>query len=152
MSEDIKALIKKLSPLMEEGSEVFQELSTFFGEGAKIEVNRGDLAKFLGHKRLYRIIRLQGKSYKDCVYQLVDDYPESMEALGMLRYYKAPQSNIKWEEIENAEIAIGQELTTNAYGWMPDAWTVFATKDAAAEATADNSHGMVAILAFDYGD
>lgn len=156
MAEDIKLLIKKLSPLMEESSEVFQELSTFFGEGAHIEVNRTDLAKFLGHKRLYRVIRVQGKSYKDCVYQLVDDYPESMEALGMLRYYKAPQGKIKWEEIENAEIAIGQELTTNAYGWMPDAWTVFSkpsnAEDIATAATQEHTHGMVAILAFDYGD
>lgn len=144
MAEDIKTKIKKLSPLMDENSEVFRELAIFFGEGSKIEVHNGDLAKFLGRKRLYRVIRLQGKSYKDCVYQLVDDHPESMEALGMLRYYKAPAGNIKWEEIENAEIAIGKELTTNPYGWMPDAWTVFPSNE--------TNHGMVAILAFDYGD
>lgn len=144
MAEDIKTNIKKLSPFMDENSEIFRELSIFFGEGSKIEVHPSDLAKFLGRKRLYRVIRLQGKSYKDCVYQLVDDHPESMEALGMLRYYKAPTGNIKWEEIENAEIAMGKELTTNAYGWMPDAWTVFPSSN--------DVHEMVAILAFDYGD
>lgn len=104
MAEDIKTKIKKLSPLMDENSEVFRELAIFFGEGSKIEVHNGDLAKFLGRKRLYRVIRLQGKSYKDCVYQLVDDHPESMEALGMLRYYKAPAGNIKWEEIEKTNL------------------------------------------------
>lgn len=122
---DIVEQIKKLSPLMDEASEIFQELATFFGDGSKIEVNQGDLAKFLGRKRLYRVIRLKGESYKDCVYQLVDDHPESMEALGMLRYYKAPAGRIQWEEIEKAEIAMGKELTTNAYGWTPDAWTLF---------------------------
>lgn len=135
---------------MEENSEIFQELSIFFGGDAHIEVNPSDLAQFLGHKRLYRIIRLKGTSYKDCVYNLVDNYPESMEALGMLRYYKAPQGSIRWEDIENAEIAMGKELTTNAYGWKPDAWTVFSSKQP--EASENNLYEMVAILAFGYDD
>ena len=49
---------------------------------------------------------------------------------------------------KHAEIALGKELTTNAYGWMPDAWTAF-------EGNSDdgkNLHSLVAILAFDYGD
>ncbi|MBR1746345.1 MAG: hypothetical protein IJ734_10350, partial [Fibrobacter sp.] len=75
MSE-IEALIKKLSPLMEEGSEIFRELAVFFGPGSKIATHQGDLAKFLGRKRLYRVLRLSGSSYKDCVYQLVDEHPE----------------------------------------------------------------------------
>lgn len=145
--ENAADLIKRLSPLMDENSEVFRELSTFFGSDAKVVVHQGDLAKFLGRKRLYRVIRLQGDSYKDCVYQLVDDYPESMEALGMLRYYKAPTGKIQWADIENAEIAIGKELTVNAYGWEPDAWTAFeGTESQGAR------HEMVAILAFDFGD
>jgi hypothetical protein len=142
--EEINALIKKLSPFLDESSEVFRELAFFFGPGSKIEVHTGDLSKFLGRRRLYRVIRLKGESYKDCVYQLVDEHPESMEALGMLRYYKAPAGPVRWENVEAAEIAIGKELTTNAYGWAPDAWTLF-------ENEAD-SHEMVAILAFDYGD
>lgn len=150
MLANVAEQIKKLSPLMDETSEIFRELSIFFGGSAKIDVHQSDLAKFLGRKRLYRVIRLQGESYKDCVYQLVDDHPESMEALGMLRYYKAPAGRIKWEEIEKAETAIGNELTVNAYGWTPDSWTVF-EKDA--EQTGDaNSHELVAILAFDFGD
>ncbi|WP_298771510.1 hypothetical protein [uncultured Fibrobacter sp.] len=141
---EINALIKKLSPFLDEGSEVFQELSRFFGEGSKIDVHHGDLSKFLGAKRLFRVIRLKGESYKDCVYQLVDDHPESMEALGMLRYYRSPNGPIHWEEVEAAEIAMGKELTTNAYGWKPDAWTLFEGNDTA--------HELTAILAFDYGD
>lgn len=143
MPQDIEDRIKKLSPLMDETSEIFRELATFFGGKAKIEVHQGDLPKFLGHKRLYRVIKLKGDSYKDCVYQLVDDHPESMDALGMLRYYKSPAGRIQWEEIEKAETAMGNELTVNAYGWMPDAWTVF---------DGSEQHELVAILAFDFGD
>ncbi len=149
MIQDVVAQIKKLSPLMDENSEIFHELTIFFGGAAKIEVHAGDLPKFLGRKRLYRIIRLKGESYKDCVYQLVDDHPESMEALGMLRYYVAPTGQIKWEDIEKAETAMGNELTVNAYGWMPDAWTVF-EKNASQEDA--DTHEMVALLAFDFGE
>lgn len=149
MALDIAEQIKKLSPLMDETSEIFQELAIFFGGNAKIEVHQGDLAKFLGHKRLYRVIRLSGKSFKDCVYQLVDDHPESMDALGMLRYYKVPTNKVKWEEIENAEIAMGKELTSNAYGWMPDAWTVIESKQGKEQSDSEACE-MVAILAFDY--
>jgi hypothetical protein len=134
---------------MEESSEIFRELAIFFGPGAKIATHQGDLSKFLGRKRLYRILRFSGNSYKECVYQLVDDHPESMEALGMLRYYISPGKNIKWEDIEAAEIALGKELTTNAYGWMPDAWTAFENAD---DAQGAGAHQLVALLAFDYGD
>ncbi|WP_146196286.1 MULTISPECIES: hypothetical protein [unclassified Fibrobacter] len=150
MLQDVAGQIKKLSPLMDETSEIFRELSLYFGGPAKIQVHQGDLAKFLGHKRLYRVIRLKGESYKDCVYQLVDDHPESLDALGMLRYYRAPAGKIKWEEIEKAETAMGNELTVNAYGWMPDAWTVF-EKNAPDEEDVQ-SHELIAILAFDFGD
>jgi hypothetical protein len=146
---EIESLIKNLSPLMEESSEIFRELAIFFGPGAKIATHQGDLSKFLGRKRLYRILRFSGNSYKECVYQLVDDHPESMEALGMLRYYISPGKNIKWEDIEAAEIALGKELTTNAYGWMPDAWTAFENAD---DAQGAGAHQLVALLAFDYGD
>jgi len=149
LANEVNALIKKLSPFMEEDSEIFRELMTFFGQGSKIDVHHGDLSKFLGHKRLYRVIRLKGESYKDCVYQLVDNYPESMEALGMLRYYKAPAGPVRWEEVEAAEIAIGKELTMAAYGWMPDAWTLFEKGPASDEG---GEHELVAILAFDLGE
>ena len=147
-TESIESLIQKFSPLMETDSEIFRELAFFFGNNAKVQTHRDDLSKFLGRKRLYQILRFTGKSYKDCVYQLVDDHPESMEALGMLRYYTAPGKKIDWEQIEFAEIALGKELTTNAYGWMPDAWTAFEGDEDGSE----NSHRLVAILAFDYGD
>ena len=147
-TEAIESLIKELSPLMEEDSEIFRELAVFFGDNSKVQTHRDDLSKFLGRKRLYQVLRFTGESYKDCVYQLVDDHPESMEALGMLRYYTSPSKKIDWEQIEHAEIALGKELTTNAYGWMPDAWTAFeGTED-----SSEKSPSLVAILAFDYGD
>ena len=148
VTESIESLIQKFSPLMETDSEIFRELAFFFGNNAKVQTHRDDLSKFLGRKRLYQVLRFTGESYKDCVYQLVDDHPESMEALGMLRYYTAPGKKIDWEQIEFAEIALGKELTTNAYGWMPDAWTAFEGDEDGSE----NSHRLVAILAFDYGD
>lgn len=138
---------------MDESSEIFRELSIFFGEGAKIEMLRSDLEKFLGHRRLYRVIRLQADSYRNCVYQLVDDHPEAMEALGMLRYYRVPAGRVPWQEIETAEIAMGEELTMNAYGWAPDAWTAFEKSEANAEPVDESKCcEMVAILAFDFGE
>ena len=104
MSEEIKTLIKKLSPLLEEDSDVFRELETFFSKDAKIEMHHGDLSKFLKDNRTYQVVRVNGKSYKDCVYALVDNYPEITEAIGMLRYYKATAGAIRWEEVEAAEI------------------------------------------------
>lgn len=142
--ENVAEKIKRLSPFMDETSEVFRELALFFGGEAKVTVHQTDLPKFLGHRRLYRVIRLQGESYKDCVYQLVDNYPESMESLGMLRYYKGPAGKIQWADIEAAEIAMGRELTMNAYGWEPDGWTAFESDG--------TTHQMVAILAFDFGE
>lgn len=152
MPEEIKTLIKKLSPLLDEDSDVFRELETFFGNNAKIGMHRDDLSNFLQDNRTYQVVRVSGKSYKDCVYELVDNYPEMLDAIGMLRYYKAPAGPIQWEEIEAAEIAMGNELTMNAYGWAPDAWTVFET-NALDEATAAEeslgSHTLVAIVALD---
>ena len=152
MSEEIKTLIQKLSPLLDEDSDVFRELETFFGNNAKIGMHRDDLSNFLQDNRTYQVVRVSGKSYKDCVYELVDNYPEMLDAIGMLRYYKAPAGPIQWEEIEAAEIAMGNELTMNAYGWAPDAWTVFETS-ALDEATAPEeslgNHTLVAIVALD---
>jgi len=76
-----------------------------------------------------------------------------MEALGMLRYYKAPAGPVRWEDVEAAEIAMGKELTVNAYGWMPDAWTLFESDGTGAtQVDMEKTHQMVAILAFDYGE
>ena len=151
LAPDARALIKKLSPFMEEDSEVFRELMAFFGQGSKVDVHHGDLSKFLGSRRLYRVIRLKGESYKDCVYQLIDNYPEAMDALGMLRYYKAPAGPVRWEEVEAADIAMGNELIVAADGGMPDAWTLFERGGDNAQES-DAQHELVAILAFDLGE
>jgi hypothetical protein len=152
MAEEIKSLIKKLSPLLEEDSEVFRELITFFSGTAKISMHRDDLCKFLQDNRTFEVVRVSGKSYKDCVYELVDNYPEMMDSIGMLRYYKAPAGNIKWEEVEAAEIAMGNELTMNAYGWEPDAWTIFennAFDEATTPEDKKGDYSLVAIVALD---
>ncbi|MCF0215793.1 MAG: hypothetical protein HUK21_04910 [Fibrobacteraceae bacterium] len=140
---EIAAAIKRFSPLMDESSEIFRELVVFFGDQAKIPMDTADLQQFLGRKRLYRIIRISGKSFKECALQLVDDYPEVMESLGMLRYYIC-HGEMDWAKIEEAETAMGNELSMNAYGWAPDAWTAFesqSTKD-------ENPCQMVALIAF----
>ena len=152
MPQEIKSLIKKLSPLLEEDSDVFRELETFFSGNAKISMLRDDLSTFLQDNRTFQVVRVNGKSYKDCVYEFVDNYPEMMDAIGMLRYYKAPTSNIKWEEVEAAEIAMGDELTMNAYGWAPDAWTVIestALDEATALEEKKGDYSLVAIVALD---
>jgi hypothetical protein len=141
MSEKIKTLIKRLAPLLDENSDVFRELEIFFSAEGKIDIHLGDLGKFLKNNRTYQVVRINGNSYKDCVYDLVDNHPELMEAIGMLRYYKAPAGSIKWEDVEAAEIAMGNELTVNAYGWEPDAWTIFESDG--------SEHGLVAIVALD---
>ncbi|MCF0225718.1 MAG: hypothetical protein HUK20_15740 [Fibrobacter sp.] len=130
---------------MDENSEIFRELIVFFSDAAKIPMMTADLQKFLGRKRLYRIIRLTGQSFKDCVYQLVDDFPEAMESAGMLRYYKSPTAKIQWEEIEKAETALGNELSMNAYDWAPDAWTAFAPAETSSES---KQYELVALIAF----
>ena len=63
MPEEITSQIKRLAPLLEEDSDVFRELSTFFGEGAKIEMHRDDLSKFLPDNRTVEVVRVSGKSY-----------------------------------------------------------------------------------------
>ena len=150
MPEEITSQIKRLAPLLEEDSEVFRELTTFFSPDAKINMHRDDLSKFLQDNRTYQVVRVSGKSYKDCVYELVDNHPETMDSIGMLRYYKAPAGNIKWEEVEVAEIAMGNELT--AYGWAPDAWTIFennAFDEATAPEDKKGDYSLVAIVALD---
>ena len=152
MPEEIKSQLKRLAPLLEEDSEVFRELTTFFSPDAKINMHRDDLSKFLQDNRTYQVVRVSGKSYKDCVYELVDNHPETMDSIGMLRYYKAPAGNIKWEEVEVAEIAMGNELTMNAYGWAPDAWTIFennAFDEATAPEDKKGDYSLVAIVALD---
>ena len=62
MSEEIKMLIKKLSPLLDEDSDVFRELETFFGNNAKIGMHRDDLSKFLQDNRTFQVVRVSGKS------------------------------------------------------------------------------------------
>lgn len=129
---------------MDESSELFRELEIFFGEQALIATDFFDLQRFLERKRLYRVLRLKGASFKECAYQLIDDNADCLEALGMLRYYKS-SALIKWEEVEAAETVMGKELPMTAYGWAPDAWT--AIKDDKAE-----PYELVVLLAFDYGD
>ena len=62
MPQEIKSLIKKLSPLIEEDSDVFRELKTFFSGNAKISMHRDDLSTFLQDNRTFQVVRVSGKS------------------------------------------------------------------------------------------
>ncbi len=140
MTEAIKVIIRNRSPLLSENSEVFQEILSFFGEGAKIIPDILDLNSFLAPHRLYRVIRIKEKSFKDCAYKLVDDFPEFTHACGMLRYYKSP-GEVYWSEVEKAENILSDAMTMDVYGWTPDAFTLFENADPGA-------YELVAILAF----
>ena len=72
MPEEITSQIKRLAPLLEEDSEVFRELTTFFSPDAKINMHRDDLSKFLQDNRTYQVVRVSGKSYKVEVSDMVD--------------------------------------------------------------------------------
>ena len=58
MPEEITSQIKRLAPLIEEDSDVFRELTTFFSKDAKIEMHHGDLSKFLQDNRTFEVVSL----------------------------------------------------------------------------------------------
>jgi hypothetical protein len=119
---------------------VFQELLAFFAEGAKIAPDMHDLSSFLAPHRVYRVIRIREKSFKDCAYKLVDDFPEFTRACGMLRYYRSP-GDVYWTEVEKAENILSDAMTMDVYGWTPDAFTLF-------EDALPGTYELVVILAF----
>ena len=104
---------------------VSEAILRFYSDGALIETSKADLKELLLHKEI-KVYKTSAKNFEECVYNLLDNYPVST-AKGMLRYYEA--GNFEWQECEKAEIAIGNALTQDIYGWQPDAWTVIRVPD-----------------------
>lgn len=139
MSE-AEELIRARSPFLDRESAVFVELLRFFGSEARIATNLCDLREFLAPKRLYKVVRVSATSFMKCAYALVDDHPECLGALGMLRYYVSP-GKIYWQDIEKAENVLSDAFVTDAYDWTPDAFTVFEDPNV-------QDFSMTAIVAF----
>jgi hypothetical protein len=116
-------LIAKKRPELAENRPVYEAILQFYSDNASIETHIADLKELLRHKTI-KICKTNAKTFKDCVYNLLDEFPEFTTAKGMLRYYETAP-NFDWRECENAEIAIGDALIQDIYGWQPDFWTLF---------------------------
>jgi hypothetical protein len=116
-------LIAKTRPELVENRLVYEAILQFYSDNALIETHIADLKELLKHKTI-KTCKTNANTFKECVYNLLDEFPELTTAKGMLRYYEAAP-NFKWQECENAEIAIGDALTLDIYGWQPDFWTLF---------------------------
>ncbi len=139
---NVEAIIRERSPFLQEDSVVFQELVHFFDEKSQVISSLQDLREFLLPRRLYKVIKVQGENLMRCAYALIDNHPECLNALGMLRYYRSP-GKIPWQELEKAENVISNSLTMDLYGWAPDAFTAF-------ENTGDERYELTAILAISF--
>ena len=120
-------LIAEIWPGLVENRPIYEFILSLYSDGALIETNVEDLRELLAHKTL-KIHKTSAKTFKECVYNLLDSFPELTSAKGMLRCYEAAP-DFDWQECEKAEIAIGDALTNDIYGWQPDFWTLFEKKD-----------------------
>jgi len=116
-----QSAVERLNLKLAKNRPVYEEILRFYSDGALIESNIADLEELLLHKEI-KVYKTNAKSFEECVYDLLDNYSVAA-AKGMLRYYEA--GNFEWPECEKAEIAIGDALAQDIYGWQPDAWTVF---------------------------
>ena len=119
-------LIAKMQPELAENRVVYEAILQFYSDGALIETGIADLKELLKHKTI-EIRKTNAETFKECVYNILDEFPELTSSKGMLRYYEAPL-NFDWQECEKAEIAFGNALTQDIYGWQPDFWTLFEKK------------------------
>jgi len=92
-----------------------------------IETNIADLKELLHHKTI-KIHKTSAETFKECVYNLLDSFPELTSAKGILRFYEATP-NFDWQECEKAEIVLGDALARDIYSWQPDFWTLFENKN-----------------------
>jgi len=120
-------LIAEIQPELVEDRAVYETILQLYSDGALIETNLADLRELLKHKTI-KIHKTSAETFKECVYNLLDSFPELTSAKGMLRCYEATP-NFDWQECEKAEIALGDALTQDIYGWQPDFWTLFENKD-----------------------
>jgi len=120
-------LIAEIQPELTENRPVYETILRLYSDGALIETNLADLKELLKHKTL-KIHKASAETFKECVYNLLDTFPELTSSKGILRYYEAVP-NFDWQECEKAEIAFGEALTQDIYGWQPDFWTLFEDKE-----------------------
>jgi len=120
-------LIAEMQPKLAENRVVYECILQLYSDGALIETNLADLKDLLMHKTIKTHIT-RAESFKECVYNLLDSHPELTASKGMLRFYEA-KPNFDWQECEKAEIALGEALTKDTYGWQPDFWTLFENKN-----------------------
>jgi hypothetical protein len=118
---EAQSMIERQSPELAENRLAYEAILRFYSDDALIETSTLDLKELLAHKKI-EVYKISGESFEECVYNLLDNYPVA-SAKGMLRYYEA--GDFEWLECEKAEIAIGDALTQDTYGWQPDSWTVF---------------------------
>jgi hypothetical protein len=120
-------LIAEIRPELADDRVVYEAILHFYSDSALIETNIADLKELLKHKTI-EIRKTSAETFKECVCNLLDSFPEFTSAKGMLRWYEA-MPNFDWQECEKAEIALGDALTQDIYGWQPDFWTLFEKKD-----------------------
>lgn len=116
-------IIAKHNEQLTENRNVYEAILQFYSDNALIETSIFDLKALLKNKTI-KVYKTSANTFKDCVYNLLDNHSELTAAKGMLRYYEAPE-NFNWIECEKAEIAFGDALTQDIYGFEPDFFTVF---------------------------
>jgi len=114
-------LVKR--PEIVENRPVYEAILQFYSDNALIETSILDLISLLKSKKI-EVRKTSANTFKECIYNLLDEFPELTAVKGMLRYYEAPK-NFDWKECENAETIFGEALTQDIYGWQPDFWTLF---------------------------
>ncbi|MDR3000733.1 MAG: hypothetical protein LBU89_05660 [Fibromonadaceae bacterium] len=115
-------LIAKLRPELAENRQVYEAILQFYSDNALTPTSLLDLKQLLKNKKI-EVYKTSAKTFKECVYNLLDEFPELTSAKGMLRYYEA--FDFDWRECEDAETAFGEALIQDIYGWQPDFWTLF---------------------------
>ena len=120
-------MIAEIRPGLTENRPIYETILHIYSDGALIETNLADLKELLAHKTL-KIHKTNGKTFKECVNNLLDSFPELTSAKGILRYYEVAP-DFDWQECEKAEIMLGDALNQGVYGWEPDFWTLFENKD-----------------------
>lgn len=116
-------LIAKMRPELAENRDVYEAILQFYSDSALTPTSLLDLMALLKNEKII-VCKASAKTFKECVHNLLDEFPELTTAKGMLRYYEAVP-NFDWRQCENAELAIGEALTQDTYGWQPDFWTLF---------------------------
>jgi len=116
-------LIAENRPELAENRSVYEAILQFYSDNALVETAISDLDKLLKCQTI-EVHKTGAETFKECIYNLLDDFPDLTTAKGMLRYYEAAP-NFNWQECEKAEIAFGDALSQDIYGWQPDVWTLF---------------------------